>query len=114
MPQEVSNLQIYHRRGQVLEEELYSHSTLGEARKTHDNRSKPPATPINADRLDLLLKVTNYNTELRLKLYNGFKKGFDIGFRGIPNSEIVENVQNLSNEKTQAIDDAIRKELENK
>ena len=87
---------------------------MGEARKTHDNRSKPPATPINADRLDLLLKVTNYNTELRLKLYNGFKKGFDIGFRGIPNSEIVENVQNLSNEKTQAIDDAIRKELENK
>ena len=39
-------------------------------------------TPINVERLDHHLTTTNYNERDKLCLLNGFRHGFDIGYRG--------------------------------
>ena len=55
--------------------------------------------------------MTDYDPILKTKLINGFKNGFDLGYRGIPNNDL--NVSNLSSVKdnTSIIDAAISKEL---
>ena len=39
-------------------------------------------TPINADRLEYLLKSTSYDEEETKYLVNGFRNGFDIKYHG--------------------------------
>ena len=67
-------------------------------------------TPINYDRLSRHLE--GYDKNIKNILVNGFKFGFDIGYRGVPNSNI--NVSNLKSalERPIVVSEKIRKELE--
>ena len=67
-------------------------------------------TPINFDRLSRHLE--GYDINIKNILVNGFKFGFDIGYRGVPNSNI--NVSNLKSalERPIVVSEKIRKELE--
>ena len=38
-------------------------------------------TPVDADQLESLLRISNYNREKARKLVKGFREGFDIGYR---------------------------------
>ena len=39
-------------------------------------------TPVKTDRLVELLRQSGYNEELTLKLEDGFRNGFDLGYEG--------------------------------
>ena len=39
-------------------------------------------SPVNPDRLNDLLLITHFNNQDREFLVNGFRNGFDIGYRG--------------------------------
>ena len=45
-------------------------------------------TPVNYKQLDQLLVETGYPDEKRVKLVNGFKNGFDLGYRGNPDIQL--------------------------
>ena len=50
-------------------------------------------TPVNATNLEILLKETNYDPKETEYLVNGFKNGFDLGYRG--NAEVKQTSPNL-------------------
>ena len=69
------------------------------------------STPINAQRLNRLLKSINYPIKSRLFLFSGFVRGFRLGFHGTPNSDCNVNNRVLNQIERQAIKDTITKEL---
>ena len=50
-------------------------------------------TPVEVDNLDRLLKLSQYDTKKSEFLVNGFREGFDLGYRGP--EEIQQTSQNL-------------------
>ena len=82
---------------------------LGEAPSSLFNNLNPAqhSTPINAKRLNRLLKNINYPIKARLFLFFGFVKGFRLGFRGTPNSDLNVNNRSLNQVEKQAINDTI-------
>ena len=55
---------------------------------TNINKSEVPLhSPINIDKLEYALNVTDYDPIKRAQVISGFRTGFDLGYRGLPNSK---------------------------
>ena len=67
----------------------------------HDFNLNDIVTPIKVDNYEKLLHSTNYNKVLAQNLIKGFRKGFDIGYRGpLARRNIANNIP-LGNNGTQ-------------
>ena len=77
--------------------------------ESHTLYDKDITTPICHKQLEFYLE--GYNVPLKRELINGFKHGFDLGFRGTPNSNI--KVKNLKStlENPNKVNEKIDKEL---
>ena len=66
-------------------------------------------TPVRADRLNVLLAA--YNPVTRHELVTGFTSGFDIGFRGVVNSDLLVSSLRSTDDKKLTVDQALAKEV---